>query len=100
MHFEAKERKSKQKLRTKRTASIEGIAERGANEEEDAKLSRSTFKSPGMGSIATGSIPQFTSSNMNLMQKKLNGSFIMDDQLSLTQIECNYLLSVLKNRAI
>ena len=35
-----------------------------------------------------------------LMKTKLEGSFMMDDALSLTAIECKYLLSVLKNRAI
>lgn len=35
-----------------------------------------------------------------MMKNKLDGSFMMDDAISLTAIECKYLLSVLKNRAI
>ena len=79
--------------------SIEGIAERGANEEEDPTKSRGTIKSPGL-SMGYGSINQFTESKNMLMKSKLEGSFMIDDALSLTFVECKYLLSVLKNRAI
>lgn len=37
---------------------------------------------------------------MNIMQDKLNGSFVLDDARSLTAIEAKYLLSVLKNRSV
>ena len=103
MHEDAREAKKRNQLRrlgskiSKRTQSIEGIAERGANEEEDPD--RSLVQSPQL-SVGFGSVNQFTSSNMKLMKDKLEGSFMLDDAVGLTQIECKYLLSVLKNRAI
>ena len=106
MHDEAKERKKTRLQRlgskeTRRTLSIEGIEERGANEEEDHhQKSRGTINSPSLSKQFEGSTINFTESKNMLMKTKLEGSFMMDDALSLTAIECKYLLSVLKNRAI
>jgi len=35
-----------------------------------------------------------------MMKGKLDGSFMLDDAISLTAIECKYMLDVMKNRAI
>ena len=89
---------------TRRTFSIEGIQgieERGANEEEDPQKSRGTIHSPDtIRGYGSASPTAFTASKNNLMKMKLEGSFMMDDARSLTAVECKYLLSVLKNRAI
>ena len=37
---------------------------------------------------------------MNLMQEKLNSSFMFDEQRSLTALETKYLQNVLKNRSV
>ena len=105
MHDEAKEKKKTRMQRlgskeTRRTLSIEGIEERGANEEEDHQKSRGTINSVNLSKQFIGSSMNFTDSKNMLMRTKLEGSFMVDDALSLTAIECKYLLSVLKNRAI
>ena len=77
LHEKAKEQREKlkqRKLRSKRTTSIEGINEVGEGEEEDPRAQS------GMGSFEMDkSLNKFTESNMNLMQEKLNSSFVFDE---------------------
>ena len=109
MHEDARQRRKTMRLQrrgskdTRRTFSIDGIQgieERGANEEEDPQKSRGTINSPSIRGYGAASPSIFSQSKNNLMKMKLEGSFMMDDARSLTAVECKYLLSVLKNRAI
>ena len=86
------------KQRTKRTASIEGIEERGEFEEEDPKRGDAAKSGLSMAKFGSSATNPFTQSNMNIMKNKMDAN--LDDALSLTAIECKYLVSVFKNRSV
>ena len=84
LHGEAMSRLNSIKLKKIKTSSVEGIIEQGEREEEDQKMNP-------YGSI--------TLSNMNFMKSNFDVNSLQE-KLSLSALECRYLVSILKNRSV
>ena len=54
----------------------------------------------GLGGLGESMRSKMTSSNLNLLKKELEGTMNLDDQRAYSQLECNYLVSILKNRSV
>ena len=103
VHGEAKHRRAtlvaRKSLGKRSLENIEGIAERGEGEEDD----RHRFGgSLGLSHLGLGESmkSKMTASNLNLLKKELEGTSTLDDQRAYSQLECNYLVSILKNRSV
>ena len=84
LHGEAITRLNTIKLKKLKTSSVEGIEERGEREEEDQKMNP---------------YASITLSNMNFMKSHFDINSLQE-KLSLQALECQYLLSILKNRSV
>ena len=54
----------------------------------------------GLGGLGESMRSKMTNSNLNLLKKELEGTMSLDDQRAYSQLESDYLVSILKNRSV
>mmetsp|Transcript_14042 Transcript_14042/g.17746 ORF Transcript_14042/g.17746 Transcript_14042/m.17746 type:complete len:244 (+) Transcript_14042:420-1151(+) len=88
-------------MRQRSLEQVEGIEERGEGEEDDRRGGNSAHGMSLLGiNMDTSLRSKNTASNLNLLKKELEGHSTLDEQKAYTQLECNYLVSILKNRSV
>ena len=104
VHGEAKHRRAtlvaRKSIRQRSLEGIQGIAERGEGEEADRGFGGSNHGLSHLGLGESMKSNKMTASNLNLLKKELEGTSTLDDQRAYSQLECNYLVSILKNRSV